>query len=80
MRKDFVYRTLKHRLGDTQISLNAEKEIQRFMDDSLDELCNELKTEFEEYNERRKLNGLYELKRVNLEFVQDVLNEKIKTR
>ena len=84
MRKDFVYRTLKHCLGDTQISLNAEKEIQRFMDDSLarscNELCNELKTEFEEYNKRRKLNGLHELKRMNLEFVQDVLNGKIKTR
>jgi hypothetical protein len=67
-----------------QISLNAEKEIQRFMDDSLDRLCNELciklKTEFKEYNKRRKLNGLHELKRMNLEFVQDVLNEKIKTR
>ena len=84
MRKDFVYYTLKHRLGDTQISLNAKKEIQRFMDDNLDrlcnELCNELKTEFKEYNKRRKLNGLHELKRMNLEFVQDVLNEKIKTR
>ena len=42
MRKDFVYRTLKHRLGNTQISFKAEKEIQRFMDDNLDRLCNEL--------------------------------------
>ena len=84
MRKDFVHRTLKHRLSNRQISLNAEKEIQRFVDDSLDrlcnELCNELKTEFEEYNKRRKLNDLHELKRMNLEFVQYVLNEKIKTR
>ena len=58
----------------------AKKEIQRFMDNGLDRLCNELKTEFEEYNKRRKLNGLHELKRMNLEFVQDVLNDKIKTR
>jgi len=54
MRKDFVYHTLKRCLGDTQISLNTKKEIQRFMDDNLDrlcnELCNELKTEFEKYS------------------------------
>ena len=54
MRKDFVYRTLKHCLGDTQISLNAEKEIQRFMDDSLarscNELCNELKTKLLQFS------------------------------
>ncbi len=82
MRKDFVYHTLKHCLGDTQISLNTKKEIQRFMSDRLEGLCNELcgklKTEFEEYNKRRRLNGLHELRRINLEFAQDVLHEKIR--
>ena len=84
MRKDFVYRTLKHYLGNIQISSNAEKEIQRLMNDRLEglgnELCGKLKTEFEEYKKRRRLNGLHELKRINLELVHDVLNEKIKTR
>ena len=84
MRKDFVYHTFKKHLGDIQISSRAKNEIQRFMEGRLDEMCNEfcneLKIRFKEQNMRRKIHGLDEHKRIKLELVQDVLNERIKTR
>jgi len=84
MRKDFVYHTFKKHLGDIQISSRAKEEIQRFMEGNLDEMCNkvctELKIRFKEQNLVRKNHGHDEHKRIKLELVQDVLNERIKLR
>jgi hypothetical protein len=79
-KKDFVYNALKHHFGNTQISSRAVEEIQRFMNDSLNDLCKELKTKFEESNKRRKLCGLDEYKRVHHEIVEKVLYEKIEMK
>ena len=37
-----IYKALKKQLGDTQIGNNAVKEIQRFMNDSLNEACSDV--------------------------------------
>jgi len=71
--KYILYNALKKQLGDTQIGNNAVKEIQQFMNDSLNELCKELGQTFIEYNEKRKQYGLPLRKRIDKEIVKDFL-------
>ena len=75
-KRDFVYNALKHHFGNTQLSFRAVQEIQQFMNDTLNEICKELKTEFEEDNKGRKTHGLNEYRRVHHKIVEKVLYEK----
>lgn len=74
--KYIVYNTLKKHLGNIQISDKAVNEIQQFMNGSLNELCKDLKQEFIESNKKRKIYGLDEHRRIDIELVKDFLYKK----